>query len=426
MIIKRTSELAKTKMRRDAVKIFEAGLNAVETKAAVRRAVRREKNILSVGGKRYDLNKIDHLYVVGFGKASLSAAEELEKILGGRITSGIVLDTRKGKLKKIRSLVGSHPFPTEKNVRAAGEIVEILKKADSKDLIVAIVSGGGSALLCRPYGLSCNDLSLVTKTLMRRGADIYETNAVRKHLSEILGGQFARLAYPAKICALIFSDVLGDDVSMVASGPTVLDKTTVKDAAAVLAKYDVIKACSLPGCDLRETPKDKIFFKNVQNTLVVGNRAAVRAMEKAAERLGYEAVVLGEEVSGEAREVGRFFAMNARPGTALIAGGETTVTVAGEGRGGRNQELALGALGCIKPGVLVAACASDGVDNATPAAGAVVDELLLREIAAKKLNPEKYLADNDSYDFFKKAGTLLVTGKTGSNVADLMLALAEK
>jgi glycerate-2-kinase len=261
---------------------------------------------------------------------------------------------------------------------------------------------------------------------MRRGADIYETNAVRKHLSEILGGQFARLAYPAKICALIFSDVLGDDVSMVASGPTVLDKTTVKDAAAVLAKYDVIKACSLPGCDLRETPKDKIFFKNVQNTLVVGNRAAVRAMEKAAERLGYEAVVLGEEVSGEAREVGRFFAMNARPGTALIAGGETTVTVAGEGRGGRNQELALGALGCIKPGVLVAACASDGVDNATPAAGAVVDELLLREIAAKKLNPEKYLADNDSYDFFKKAGTLLVTGKTGSNVADLMLALAEK
>lgn len=425
-IIKNYAELGITGLRRDALKIFEAGLLAVETKNALRSLVRRSGSMLTVGRKKYDLKKFDHVYVVGFGKASLTAAEELEKIMGNRITDGIVLDTRKGKLKKIRSIVGTHPLPTPKNVEAAGLVVDMLKRADTKDLILAIVSGGGSALLCRPYGLSCVDLSFITKTLMHRGADIKEMNTVRKHLSEILGGEFVRLAYPAKVCGLIFSDVPGDDISFVASGPTVLDKTTVDDAAEVLAKYDIVKACSLPGCDLRETPKDKTFFKNVHNELVVGNSAAVSAMAKEAKRLGYRPSVLGEEVCGEAREVGQFLACNVKAGEALIAGGETTVTVTGTGAGGRNQELALGALPYVDPGTLVSSCASDGIDNTTPVAGAIADEVSFHRTADRKLDPQEYLSRNDSYSFFKKIGANIVTGKTGSNVSDLMLALRSK
>ena len=416
--------LAKNPVRHDALTIIEAGLAAVATDKAIRRNLKPKGNGFVIGGRSYNFSLYDHVYVIGFGKDAYAAAVELEKILGSRITAGIVIDVRKGPLKRIKSLAGTHPLPSLKNVRAAGEVLELLEKADSNDLIITIVSGGGSALLCRPYGLSCTELALVTKMLMRRGADIHEMNTVRKHLSEITGGQFARLAYPATVLGLIFSDVPGDELDMIASGPTVRDTTTVADAAAVLAKYDIIKACSLPGCDMNETPKDKTFFKRVHNVLIVSNRIATEAMSIEAKRIGYRARILSTALQGEAREVGRCLAAMPASGEAVIAAGETTVTVTGDGRGGRNQELALGALGSIREGGVVISCASDGRDNG-PAAGAIADEITARAVARLKLNPRKALSENASHPFFEKAKSLIMTGDTGINVSDLMLSLRE-
>jgi glycerate 2-kinase len=422
--IKNFRALAKTAVRRDALQIMEAGLAAVATDKAIRRGLKLKGNKLAVGGRIYDLSSYDHIYVIGFGKASFAAAQELEKILGSRISGGVVIDVRSGHLKRIKSIAGTHPFPSTKNVRAAGEVLAILEAADSTDLIITIVSGGGSALLCRPYGLKCSELALVTKMLMRRGADIHEMNTVRKHLSEILGGQFARLAYPATVIGLVFSDVPGDELEMIASGPTVMDTTTVADAAAILAKYDIIKSCSLGGCDLRETPKDAIYFKRVHNVMIVANRIAAEAMKAEAKRLGYDGRILSTSLQGEAREVGRRLAAQPDSGDAIIATGETTVTVVGNGQGGRNQELVLGALDAIREGAVVVSCASDGRDNG-PAAGAIGDALLLRVAARRKLDPRSFLAKNDAFPFFSKAGGHIMTGDTGINVSDLMLSLRE-
>jgi len=264
---------------------------------------------------------------------------------------------------------------------------------------------------------------------MRAGATICETNTVRKHLSEILGGQFAELAYPATLAALIFSDVPGNELDMISSGPTVMDTTTVDDAATVLAKYNIIKICNLNECGLRETPKDPKFFKNVYNCLIVSNVVATEAMMRSAVGLGYKTKNLGTVLGGEARSLGVNLAQSARPGLAIIGAGETIVKIdpnAVVGKGGRNQELALGALPCVSDNVLVVACASDGIDNGTPAAGALADAAALSSSAALGLAPEIYLANHDSFTFFKKIKDQIVTGTTGSNVSDLFLALGAK
>jgi glycerate-2-kinase len=250
-------------------------------------------------------------------------------------------------------------------------------------------------------------------------------NTVRKHLSEILGGQFARLAYPATVLGLVFSDVPGDDLAMVSSGPTVLDKTTASDAAAILAKYDIVKSCSLAGCDLRETPKEKIFFRKVKNILIVSNKVAVAAMKRQAELLGYRVRIMSTALEGEARRVGERLARAARPGLALIAAGETTVSIKGSGIGGRNQELALGALTEVFDDGVVISCASDGNDNTT-AAGGLADYAVREAAKRKRIDPKKYLKNNDSFYFLKKTDAQILTGKTGINVSDLMISLRRK
>jgi glycerate-2-kinase len=413
------------KLRRDALKIIQAGIQAIETKAAVANKVKRRGEMLLVGRKKYDLKKFGRIFVVGIGKASCEAASELEKILSDRITGGMVIDVKCGKLRRIKTANGTHPLPSAKNLKATGEIVKILNQLKPDDLVLAVISGGGSALLCWPYGVKCEDLAKITRTLMKKGATIQELNTVRKHLSQIQGGQMAQLAHPAAVVGLIFSDVPGDDLSMVASGPTFPDRTTMQDALRVLAKYDVFKQCKMPACDLKETPKKLEIFKKVQNVLVVNNNVAAEAMLEMAKKLGYKAKKISTCLIGEARKVGAKLATLPKPGEAIIACGETTVTVSGKGKGGRNQELALGALAVIRPGVLVASCASDGRDNG-PVAGALADGQTKLAAAAKKLDTDKFLRRNDAYHFFQKAGGHIVTGPTGANVSDLMVAIRMK
>lgn len=424
-IVKNRRTLAVTPLRRDALAVLEAGLRAIDTRRAVRSACAVAGSTLRVGGKSWDLGAFDHVYVVGIGKAAFDAAAELERLLGKRIDGGIVLDVKSGPLRRMKSIAGTHPLPSLANMRATGEIVALLKQVDAKDLVIAVVSGGGSALLCWPYGMKGAALADVTGALMRKGATIAETNTVRKHLSEIQGGQFARMAHPATVVGLLFSDVPGDDPGTIASGPTVRDTTTVDDAAHVLAKYDILRVCRMPDCRLRETPKDPVFFSKVSNFVLMSNRVALRAMAAEARRLGYAVRVRSRELAGEARDVGRELAAMPRPGEMVLAAGETTVTVRGKGKGGRNQEVALGALPRVADDALVLSCASDGIDN-TPAAGAIADAVTRRRAEAKRLDAGASLARNASFAFFKTVGQHIVTGKTGANVSDLMIAARAK
>lgn len=423
--VKNTRTLVKTPLRKDALQILEAGLGAVETRAALRRALVLDGNRLRIGRKTYDLSHYNRVFVVAIGKASFEACKELEALLGNKITDGLVLDTKGGRLKYIESHVGTHPFPSMTNMKATGELVALLRDVGAHDLVIMVVSGGGSALLCWPSELSCGQLVMLTKALMNRGATIQELNTVRKHTSDILGGQAVAIAHPAAVLGLIFSDVPGDDLSMVASGPTFLDNTTIADASRVLKKYDVLKACRWPSCELKETPKGSEFFTHVHNELIVSNAGAAQAMKQAAEDAGYRARIVTTALTGDVHKEAHKLIASIRPGEALIAAGETTMAVSGKGQGGRNQEAALAVLEALPKDTLFLACASDGIDN-TPVAGAIADEVTLASAKAKRLNVVTYLAKNDSFSFFKKAGGQIMTGVTGVNVSDLWLVLRSR
>ncbi|MDP2720596.1 MAG: DUF4147 domain-containing protein [bacterium] len=425
MIIKNFAELATSKLRRDALGIIEAAYNSINTKKVIENSVRLHKNgLLYIKDNWVDLKKYRRVYLIGIGKAAFASVSVLEDLLKDYITDGIVLDIYGAPLKKVKSIVGTHPHSTETNVAATREIVALLQAAQEEDLVLTVITGGGSALLCSPYKISCDLKDSIVTSLWKAGATIQEMNVVRKHLSGIKGGHFASLAYPAKVVSLIFSDVPGDDLSAIGSGPTVLDPTTVKDAAAILAKYDVLKACNLPNCELQETPKDPMLFQRVVNVVVVNDKVAVDAMEEMGRRLKYNVEIFSSEITGEAQEVAKELVMNAKTGTVLLAAGESTVRVIGNGKGGRNQHLVLSALKYLKDGQVIVSVNSDGYDFTTHA-GAIGDRETIAKAKRKRLQIEKYLKNCDSFHFFEKVGDAIQTGILGTNVADFMLVLSK-
>lgn len=424
-IFRNYAQISDTPMRRDMLNILDSAVAAVDTDRALRQKLSIAGSELKIDHQNYNLSNYENVYVIAIGKAALDASITLENIMSDYITAGLVLDIRTGPLQKLTSVAGTHPFPSLPNMQATGQIMAILKHATGKDLIIGIITGGGSALLHWPNGQAQDDVALITKTMMEKGADIYEMNTVRKHLSAIQGGQFAQIAHPATVVGLIFSDVPGNDISMVASGPTYLDQTTIHDAEKVLAKYDVLLACDLQECSLTETPKDTKFFANVQNVLVVSNQIAAQAMVDTAQRLGYEPILRSTALSGEARAVGKMLATLPRPGQAIIAAGETTVTVTHPGIGGRNLEVALGAFEHVNANHLVASLTTDGHDN-TDLAGAFADYPSRLKAIANQMDAQAALTTNRSYVFFKELGTCFDTGPTGVNVSDVMLALNRK
>ena len=422
--IKNYAELSVNRHRQDALDILEAGLEAINTEKVVRSKIKVTKNTIFVADEPFLLSEYENIKFVGIGKCSLEAGRVIENMLKEKITEGIVIDTAKGNLKYIKSLVGTHPLPSEQNIVATEKLVEMLKASTEKDLIITVISGGGSALLCLPYKLDCDSLKNINLALTKKGADIYELNTVRKHLSKIKGGQMAKIAYPAKIISLIFSDVLGDDISVIASGPTVKDKTTKKDAEDILIKYDLLTKEIEDS--LTETPKEDKWFEKVSNFLTVTNSDAIDAMKGVAENLGYETILGSKVVSGEADKVGENFAKEILlPGQVKISGGETTVTIRGGGEGGRNQEVALGALKHIRDGVVFISASSDGIDN-TNVAGVIVDSETRKKAEKLSLDPDRFLLDNNSYGFFSRVDEQIITGPTGSNVSDLYILLSYK
>ncbi|OQB27269.1 MAG: putative hydroxypyruvate reductase [Chloroflexi bacterium ADurb.Bin180] len=429
--------------------IARAALAAADPRAAVQRSLRLEGDVLWVCGRAYSLSEYQRVYVVGAGKASAAMAVAVEQVLGNRIAGGWV-NVKDGYVASTSAVAiheAGHPLPDERSVVGSRQIVGLVDQATERDLILCLISGGGSALMTLPVeGITLADMSALTGSLLRSGATINEMNAVRKHLEQLKGGQLARLASPATVIALILSDVIGSPLDVIASGPTSPDESTYVDALSVLRKYDLI-ATAPPSIvrhlergaagKVAETPKrgDRAF-ERVQNWIIASNEQAAEAAVAKARELGLHALLLSTFVEGEAREVARVLAgilreidhsgrPLARP-ACLVAGGETTVTVRGSGLGGRNQELALAAVVPLAglSNVALLSLGTDGSDGPTDAAGAMTTGLTASRAAARELEPRAFLANNDAYHFFQPLGDLIKTGPTNTNVNDLVLLFA--
>lgn len=416
-------------LRRHALAIFRASLAAADPESAV------ERHLATLKLKRYR-----RIFVVGAGKAGASMAKAAERVLGKQIAAGYVnvKDGHTARLSRIELNECGHPVPDERGVDGARRIAEIAGQAGESDLVICLVSGGASALLPAPVPpITLEEKQSVTRLLLASGANIHEINAVRKHISAIKGGQLARLAAPADVESLLLSDVIGDDLDVIGSGPTAPDASTFGTAVGILEKYRIFDRVPASVRDrltgvAPETPKPgDSLFKHVRNTVVGSNRLALDAAAAKATELGYRTLILASEIEGETRDVARMHAAVAREivrygrpvrrPACIVTGGETTVTLKGEGLGGRNQEFVLAAAIDIAglDGVVVLSAGTDGTDGPTDAAGAIADGSTLK----RKPDARRFLEANDSYHYFEALDDLIKTGPTNTNVMDVRLVM---
>jgi len=438
-------------MREHAKRMYQAALAAVNPKEAIHRHLRREGEFLHFGKENLDLRAFDRIFVVGAGKASAPMAVAVEEILGDRITSGIVnvKYAHTDAVKKIKLMEAGHPVPDEKGMEGARLQVEMVSGAKERDLVICLISGGGSALMPLPVeGISLQEKQKVTKLLLACGATINEMNAVRKHISRAKGGQLARWASPATLLSLILSDVVGDPLDVIASGMTVPDTSTFEEVYTIFKKFGILgkvpksilahiesgRAGAIP-----ETPKEgDPIFARVHNLVIGSNILALQAAEQVAKDLGYRALILSSFIEGEAREVAKALVGLAKEvrktghplaePACLILGGESTVTLQGKGMGGRNQEMALSASLRLEgiPDLLFLSLGTDGSDGPTDAAGALADGETVGRARALGMKALDYLQENDSYHFFERLGDLIKTGPTNTNVNDIQIILIGK
>lgn len=436
------------RLKKDAWDIFLAGLQAVDPVFAVKRTLKLSDSTLDIQGKVYDLNKFDRIIVIGAGKAGSSMSRGLEEIIGDRITFGHV-NIKYGhfdKVSKIYMQEAGHPSPDQSGYDGAKTIFNILKESNEKDFIFFLLSGGGSSLMPLPAnGISLTAKQQTTNFLLSCGATIQEINTIRKHISMLKGGRLANIAYPSTLVSLIISDVIGDPLDSIASGPTVPDPTTYADCLTILKKYNIVNKIpekvlshinrGAKGLE-QETPKsDEIIFEKVQNVIIANNTKAFKEAKKKSIELGYNPLILSTMIEGETKEVAKVHVGIAkeinksnnpvkRP-ACILSGGETTVTLHGNGLGGRNQEFALAAAIDIAGmhNIIVFSGATDGTDGPLNPAGAVADGSTVDRATKLEMNPSDYLANNDSYRFFLKLGDLITTGPTNTNVMDIRIVI---
>ena len=451
------------KEREDIVRIFEAGVARVDPASMVRNVLKLAGESLTAETERerytYDLTRYDRILVVGAGKASAKMALSIEDILGDRIDRGIlaVKAGHEEKLSKIEIIRAGHPVPDEGSIEAGRRILDLCSEADDHTLVINLISGGGSALLTLPYSsgeyaVTLQEMQKVTELLLACGAEIGEINTIRKHLSGVKGGRLAGAIAPAHNLTLILSDVVGDRLDSIASGPTVPDSTTYADAMEIIRRYDIGDSIPESVTTLLEagetgaipdTPKEgDPLFASIRSLLIGTNIFAQYAAAEQARGLGYEPVILTSQLTGEAREIAKLFSGMARDlrlgrlgftlPACILAGGETTVTIRGGGRGGRNQEMALSFV-CEfwnRPeetrGVTFLSGGTDGNDGPTDAAGAVVGEGSIETARDERINPWEFLGNNDSYTYFDRTGELLLTGATNTNVCDMQILIVEQ
>jgi glycerate 2-kinase len=438
------------KARALALASLEAALEAADPRKIIESRVAVKNNRLKIGQHEFNLPSFEHVYVIGGGKASGKMAEALESILGNRISSGMVnvpYESGPYKTRSIKLQKASHPIPDQAGVKGVKAMLNLVTHAEENNLVICLISGGGSSLMPLPKGrITLNDKRRVTDALLKSGATIKEFNTVRKHISGFKGGWLAKKSYPATIVNLILSDVVGDPLDFIASGPTVPDSTTYSSAIEILERYRLWK--SMPESvknvltegqrgRIEETPKrgDKVF-KKVYNVVVGNNRSAALAACSKLGGAGLRSLLVTSFLEGEARHVGTVLGAIAREigvsgnpvpkPCGIVAGGETTVTVVGNGRGGRNQEIALSASLKISgmKGVAFASLSTDGIDGPTDAAGAIVDGKTVVRSQKQRMDVNSLLANNDSYSFFSDLDDVILTGLTGTNVNDISVAVA--
>jgi hydroxypyruvate reductase len=445
-----TRSLLSSPWGKDICRVLAAAIHRADAGANIKNKVSLDADTLNIDKLSFDLNAYHRIFVLGVGKAAVPMAEAAREILGNRIYSGMVI-TKDGytgtrsnlQQNQFELIQAGHPVPDLRNIASSSRLITLIQTLSPKDLVICLISGGGSSLLLQPsQGLLLSDIQMTTSLLLSCGASITEINTVRKHLDDFKGGGLAKLLFPCAVISLILSDVIGDSLDMVASGPTIADPTTYGDASAVLEKYQVWDSVSIPvrthltdGIEglIPETikPGDPVL-DNVHNILVGNNSLVVQASVQAAKNLGFSPEIISIPLQGEASLVGQIitehvktrFASNANPPqpTCFVAGGETTVTVKGNGKGGRNQELALGAVKSLSTAsqMVLVSLATDGGDGPTDAAGAVVTSQTYSLGQAKGLDPLDYLLRNDSYNYFDPLGDLVKIGPTLTNVNDLL------
>jgi glycerate 2-kinase len=439
-------------MRKDALAVFNAGVAAVDPALCISKSCKIKDNSLAIAGHRYDLERFDRIMVIGAGKASAAMGGAMESILPdpirGRITHGLII-TKYGHsvpLKKIKVIEADHPVPDEAGEAAAKKLLEIAETADENTLVINLISGGGSALTPLPAGgITLENKQETTDALLECGAAIHEINTIRKHLSRFKGGQLARAVHPAIMINLVISDVVGDDLSTIASGPAVPDTTTFRECLDIVRKFGLETGLPAPVLNhlnqgaagkSPETPKpgDPVF-SNIHHHIIADNMAALKAAQKKADQLGYNSLVLSSMIEGETREVSKVHTAIAKevvrsghpvaPPACILSGGETTVTIQGNGKGGRNQEFALACVSDIAglENTVILSCGTDGTDGPTDAAGAIADHTTLSRAKALGLDPDRYLSENNAYPFFSQLNDLVKTGPTRTNVMDIRIIL---
>jgi glycerate 2-kinase len=428
------------KIRKDVLDILTSAIESVDPYDIVKSKFTGKKIIFE--SKIIDSTDFKNIFLIGFGKASVGMAQGVCDSID--IKKGVVITNnpyKKVKNKSIITLVGSHPIPNKKSLKNTNRVLEIVKKCNKNDLLIVLISGGGSALLCKPR-VNIKDYQLTTDLLLRSSAKINEINTVRKHLSFIKGGQLTNY-FKCKVISFIISDIVGDPLEFIASGPTYEDSTTYYDTYKILKRYRIwnkiptsVKKVIKDGIygKIPETiKKNNPIFNNVYNFIVANNEIACKAAEKKANELGYKTTLLTTKLTGEAREIGKFLVKKAidyrtsKKNFAFISGGETTVKIIGNGRGGRNLEMVLSGVKKLSgKNVVFASFATDGIDGNCDAAGAIADSFTCIHSLEKGLEPNNFLNKNNSYDFFKNLKDLLITNITGTNVMDIQILIKTK
>ncbi|MFA7494629.1 MAG: glycerate kinase, partial [Proteiniphilum sp.] len=414
-------------MKKIIEQIFLAGIESVLPEKLIQSQMKLSDDLLQIAGKTFPLSRFRHIYVLAVGKAAVLMAKETENVLGNKITGGHVVTKygHKTNLQYLTLTEAGHPIPDIEGVKGMQKIFDIISQTDENDLIIWLISGGASALMADfPEGTTLDDLKLTNELLVKCGADITEINTVRKHLSKVKGGQLARALYPATTVCLILSDVIGDKLDVIASGPMVSDPTTFADALAVVEKYSLKDLLPAPmlryllkgvNGSIPETPKPgNPIFQNVFNYIIGSNRIALESAAKKAREMGFETNIITDKLEGDDKTVANFILEtidnyrqpNRDKATCLLFGGESTVKVLGKGVGGRNQHLALYLATRIdrRKNITILCGGTDGTDGPTDAAGAIVNNETMAESGKKNIDPHHYLYNNDSYLFFQQAG----------------------
>lgn len=415
-IIKNFDQLSSTQSRKVVLELIEKAFDAIAPRKIMENHFRVTTSQLFILDNEYDLSHYERVFVVGLGKGSSGICKYIEEVLGETLTAGWDIDLVDETFKKIIYTKGTHPLPSQTNVNYTEHVLSQLINLSDRDLVLVVICGGGSALFESPT-IPLPRLTALNTELLRSGATIEEMNIIRKHLSKVKGGNFAKSLYPAKVVGMLFSDVPGNNMSVIASGPTVMDTTSMNHVSDVLRKYN-LKTVSI--ADFIDTPTDKKYFTNVDNMIMVSNKTALSAMSEKAKELGFHSVILTDRLQGDAKKIGKVLLSETKDKEILLAGGETTVHITGNGKGGRNQTLVLASLLYLQDKDTIVAFDTDGVDYTT-FAGAIGDKSSLEKAQSKGLDPKTFLDNDDSTTFFQSIGDGIDTGKLESNVSDLFI-----